>query len=114
MAKVLGSRSGAKLVLLAHATLLPRLASIYRWGINPAYARGRLPVVWLHSPGRSAWASAHVAERHSADPASVVVVRVLVPRRWLVRRARGVWTCSRVIPASCFVSVRPGAFAVPA
>src|SRR5438105_192806 len=101
-------------VLLAHATPVGRLASIYRGGLNPAYSRGRLSAVWLHTPGRSAWATAHVAERHQVDPARVVVLRVLVPRSWLRRNRRGVWTCNRIIPASCFVSVRPGAFAVPA
>ena len=104
----------AKLVLLAHATPLARLASIYRFGLNPAYSRGALPVVWLHSPGRSPWAAGHVAARHRVAPGSVCVLRVLVPRAWLRRNRRGVWVCPRVIPASCFVSVRPGAFAVPA
>ncbi len=114
MAKVLSSRAGAKLILLAHATPLSRLSSIYRWGLNPAFARGRLAVVWLHAPSRSSWAIPHVADRHNVPEGEVALIRVAVPRSWIRRNRRGVWTCDRIIPASCFVSVRPGAFAVPA
>jgi hypothetical protein len=115
MAKVLRPRPRAKIVLLAHATPLSRLASIYRFGLNPAFARGALRVVWLHTPGRSSWACAHVAACHQVAPSAVVVLRLLVPRSWLRRNRRGVWVCSRVIPASRFVCVRPAdGFAVPA
>jgi hypothetical protein len=34
-----------------------------------------------------------------------------VPRAWLVRRRRGLWTCARPIGPDCIVSVRPAAFA---
>jgi hypothetical protein len=101
-------------VLLAHATPIARLASIYRWGLNPAFSQGALKCVWLHTPGRSPWAAVHVARRHNVAASAVVVLRVLVARRWLRRNRRGVWTCNRIIPASCFVCVRPAVFRVPA
>jgi hypothetical protein len=104
--------SQSNVSLLAHATPVRNLRSIGAFGLSPAFARGRLPVVWLHSPSRSRWALPHVAARHQVAEADTVLIRLAVPRAWLRRRSRGVWVCARVIPPSCIVSVRPAAFAV--
>jgi hypothetical protein len=85
-------------VLIRHATPRRNLDSIGRGGLLTRYARGKLPAVWLHAPGKTAWAMLHVARRHAARAESVVVLEVSVPRRWLRRARRGLWYCTRDIP----------------
>jgi hypothetical protein len=36
--------------------------------------------------------------RHRVDEAEVVILDVQVPRHWLRRAWRGLWTCQRIIP----------------
>jgi hypothetical protein len=93
------------LITLRHASPSKNLASIFRRGLSPAFARGKLRCCWLHSSGRTRWAVPHVADRHHVAPVNVVVFTVRIPRGWLRRRARGVWACDRVIRPACIVSV---------
>jgi hypothetical protein len=97
--------------VLCHTTPVRNLGSIRTFGLSPAFARGRMRVVWLHAPSRSRWATRHCAVRHHVADADMVLIRVAVPRAWLHRRSRGVWWCDQVIPPSCIVSIRPGVFA---
>jgi len=51
-------------------------------GLLGKKSRGRLPVVWLHSPGRTAWALLHTIRRHGGRVEDVVVIELDVPRAW--------------------------------
>jgi hypothetical protein len=86
----------AESIVLYHTTPARRLASVLAHGLLPGLSRGARPVVWLHARGRLGWALAHVAQRHGSQ--AVVSLRVRVPRAWLTRRRRGVWTCARAVP----------------
>jgi hypothetical protein len=90
---------------LRHCTPARNLPWIFRRGLSPAFAKGRLRCIWLHSPSRSGWAAPHVAARHFAEPSGVIFLSVRVPRAWLRRHGRGSWFCTRPIPSSCIVSV---------
>jgi hypothetical protein len=93
---------------LRHATPRRNLDSIGLFGLDPACARSAsLKAVWLHKPSRTSWAIPHVAARHAAPVAEVVVLTVRVPRAWLVRTKRGLWFCRRLIPADRIVSINP-------
>ena len=81
-----------------HATLRQYLPSILAEGLNPACATGTQALVWLHTPSRTPWAITHTMQRHHVARSEVVVVEVHVPRSWLRRAWRGLWTCPRVIP----------------
>jgi hypothetical protein len=91
--------------ILLHVSLRRNLPSIWRFGLSPAFARCGLPVVWLCAPSRREWALAHVAARHGVPVASLIVLRVSVPRSQLVRRRRFLWTCSRVVRSIVSVSL---------
>jgi hypothetical protein len=82
-----------------------RLKSLLCFGLLPGMSRGAREEVWLHSRGRLGWARTHVAERHRVPVGQVVSLRVKVPRAWLVRRGKGLWTCDRVVPASMVQAV---------
>ena len=84
-------------MLLRHATPRRNLSSIRRMGLLTALARGKTPAVWLHSPGRSAWAALHTVKRHGGRVESVVVLEVSIPRSWLRRCRKGVWQVRRDI-----------------
>src|SRR5262245_50685772 len=99
--------SMADRISLYHTCPARYLGSILTNGILPALARGARREVWLHSPARMAWAREHVAERHGCP--KVVSLRVSVPRDWLTRRRRGVWTCPRVIPPGEIQAINVGA-----
>jgi hypothetical protein len=81
-----------------HATLRQYLPSILAEGLDPARATGKQPLVWLHTPSRTPWAMTHTMRRHRVDEAAIVILDVQVPRSWLRRAWRGLWTCPRVIP----------------
>jgi hypothetical protein len=89
-------------MLLRHATPARNLNSILRRGLLCSKSRGRLPVVWLHSPGRSEWAVLHTVGRHGGRPDTVVVIELEVPCRWLRRSRKGLWCCRRDVPPACF------------
>jgi hypothetical protein len=89
-------------MLLRHATPARNVNSILRNGLLCSRSRGRMPVVWLHTPGRSLWAVVHTVGRHGGRPETVVVIELEVPRRWLRRSRRGLWHCRRNLAPACF------------
>jgi hypothetical protein len=86
-------------MLLRHATLTRNLAGSERRGLLCSKSKGRLPVVWLHSPAKSFWATLHTIKRHGGRAEAVVILLVDVPREWLRRSRKGLWYSVRDIPA---------------
>jgi hypothetical protein len=83
-------------MLLRHATPRRNLRSILKAGLLCSKSKGRLPVVWLHSPSCSHWATLHTVKRHHVRAQDVVILVVRIPRRWLRRSARKrLWCCPR-------------------
>jgi hypothetical protein len=91
-------------MLLRHATPIRNLPSIERLGLLTSKSKGRLKVVWLHAPTKTAWASLHTVKRHGGRVEDVVVLQVRIPRRWLRRNRRGLWYCTKDVPSSRFLS----------
>jgi hypothetical protein len=89
-------------MLLRHATLGKNRPSIDRLGLLTSKSKGKLAVVWLHSPAKSAWAAVHTVRRHGGRVEQVVVLEVSVPRSWLRRSKRGLWYCPRDVPPERF------------
>jgi hypothetical protein len=85
-------------MLLRHATPARNLPGIIKAGLLTSKSRGKLPVVWLHSPSCSGWAGWHTVKRHGGRIEGVVFLEIDVPRRWLRRSKRGLWYCPRDIP----------------
>src|SRR5918911_4587715 len=67
-------------MLLRHATPRRNLPSIGRLGLLCSKSQGRLPVVWLHSPSKSSWATLHTVRRHGGRVEGVVIIELDVPR----------------------------------
>jgi len=80
---------------LMHTTPRSHLASISQIGIDPRRSEGKIVAAWLHTSSRNAWAVAHTQKRHKTT--DVITLTVDVPRGWLTRRWRGIWTCDHVI-----------------
>ena len=80
-------------MLLRHATPARNLPSILRTGLLASKSQGKLAVVWLHSPVRTAWATLHTVKRHKGTIQSVVVLEVNVSRSQLGGTAKGYGTC---------------------
>jgi hypothetical protein len=93
-------------VYLQHATPRRNRPSIDELGLLTSRSRGKLKVVWLHSPGNTLWAVEHVAARHRVGEEAVVVLRVSVPRSALRRHRRGLWYSVRDIPPGKITRVR--------
>jgi hypothetical protein len=89
-------------VLLRHATPARNLHSIGQAGLLTSKSQGRLPVVWLHSSGKTAWATLHTIRRHGGRIEGVAVIEADVPRAWLRRNRRGLWYSVRDIPPERF------------
>ena len=85
---------------LRHATPFRNLPSIQRHGLLCSKSQGRLKAVWLATEGKSSWAAMHVAWRHGARIEAVITLEVDVPRSWLRRSRKGLWYCTRDIPAA--------------
>src|SRR5262245_13500799 len=84
-------------MLLRHATPR-RLERILRDGLRCAKSLGKLKVVWLHAPGKTAWALLHTVRRHGGRIEDVVVLEIDVPRGWLRKSRRGLWYSVNDIP----------------
>src|SRR5262245_4422161 len=65
--------------------LARNLPAIPRRGLLCARPKGKLAVVWLHTPGKTAWATVHTVKRHGGRIEAVVTLEVDVPRSWLRR-----------------------------
>jgi hypothetical protein len=85
-------------MILRHATLRKFLPGIERQGLLCAKSLGKLKVVWLHAPGKSAWALLHTVRRHGGRIEDVVVLEIDVPRGWLRKSRRRLWYSVRDIP----------------
>jgi len=85
-------------MLLRHATPLRNLPGIQRRGLLCARSKGKLAVVWLHTPGKTAWATVHTVKRHGGRIEAVVTLEVDVPRGWLRRSRAGLWYSVRDLP----------------
>ena len=81
---------------LRHATPIGNLPSILAGGISPNLSECQRPEVWLITPSKTRWAIRHVKERHHKR--HVAVIEVNVPRSWLTRRRKQIWTCDKPIP----------------
>ena len=86
-------------MILRHATLIRNLPAIERRGLLCGKSKGRLPVVWLHTPAKSFWATLHTLRRHRGGAEAVIILLVDVPRAWLRRNRKGLWYSVRDIPA---------------
>src|SRR5262249_2909040 len=78
-------------MLLRHATPR-RLERILRGGLLCARSLGKLKVVWLHAPGKTAWALLHTVRRHGGRIEDVVVLGLDVPRGWVRKSRQGLWS----------------------
>ena len=85
-------------MLLHHATLARNLASICRAGLLTSKSQGKLPVVWLCCPAKTAWAALHTLKRHGGRVEGVVILEFDVPRRWLRRSKRGLYYSPHDVP----------------
>ena len=90
---------------LFHVTPRRNLESIYQLGIDPSFSRSTWPACWFVSPSMRQWAIRHVADKYQLRTSDLVCIRVVLSRRNVVRRNRGVWTCASVV--ADFVAVRP-------
>ncbi len=91
--------------ILFHATPRRNLASIYRLGVSPEFARCVRQECWFCTGALRAWAVEHVAERHNVPPSEIVLVRVSVRRDALTFRGKGKWTCRRAVKSILSVSL---------
>ena len=73
---------------LRHATPSRNLTSILQRGLLTHKNKGRLPVVLLHTPGKTSWALLYTVKRHGGRVEDVIVFEVNVPARWLRYRSR--------------------------
>jgi hypothetical protein len=75
-----------------------RLLGIERQGLLCGKSLGKLKVVWLHAPSKTAWALLHTVRRHGGRIEDVVVLEIDVPRGWLRKSRRGLWYSVNDIP----------------
>jgi hypothetical protein len=93
----IGGVTVSDLSILFHCTPARNLPSIWRNGLQPALAKGKLKVVWACERRKRTWALAHVAERHSTPVRQLAVLEIHIPKSDVRRNRDGVWTCARVI-----------------
>ena len=86
-------------MLLRHATLIRNILGIERHGLLCSKSQGKRPVVWLHTPAKSFWATLHTLRRYGGRAEAVVILLVDVPRAWLRKNRKGLWYSVENIPA---------------
>ena len=85
-------------MLLRHATLARNLPGIVKAGLLTSESQGKRPVVWVCCRAKTAWAALHTIKRHGGRIENVVILELVIPRRWLRRWKKGLWYCPRDIP----------------
>lgn len=81
---------------LTHITPTVNVPMILSSGLDPALSECARTEIWLCTKSKSRWAIQHVKERHKKR--HLAVISVNVPRSWLTRRQKNVWTCAKPIP----------------
>jgi hypothetical protein len=75
------------------------VTAIERRGLLCGKSMGKRPVVWLPSPAQSFRAALHTVRRHGGRVEAVVILLVGVPRAWLWKSRKGLWSSVHDIPA---------------
>ncbi len=100
-----------------HWTHATNIGSILACGLDPEYAEGRMPVVWMCEADRTGWALRHISERHAWNPDEMTLIRFPndgVP--YAHTAYNGVFTTNRVIRVYRRCALKAGVLAgwVPA
>lgn len=97
-------------MLLFHSTPGHNSYSIFTQGIKIDMARNTPHKIYLHTWRKRKWARLHLAVRYHCDPRQITSFAVDVPRLWLKKHSRGLWTCecsifsNRMIGQTFYVS----------
>jgi hypothetical protein len=86
------------MVLLYHTTPLRNVRSISKIGLDLRYCKTAKRVIWLATAQRTLTIGSHVATRHDCYIDRLCVIPVCVPRRWIKKHGKGLWTCDQDIP----------------
>ena len=81
---------------LTHITPTVNVPLILSRGLDPNASQCERPEIWLCTQSKSRWAVHHIKARHGKR--HLAVIEVNVPRAWLTRRKKNVWTCDKPIP----------------
>jgi hypothetical protein len=92
-------------ILLVHSTPARNVSSIFRRGLLPQLASGKLRVVWVCQRRLSRWSKSHVSRRHHVPAGQVAALLLQLPQDWLKKHGPGVFTCARVVPPSAIIGV---------
>ena len=84
-------------MILYHATLKANLDSIQAKGIDPEFSKGKESVIWYHTKSKRHWAILHTMRRHGCTLDDIVIITVQIPRGWIRRRRKGLWTSNQII-----------------
>ncbi len=84
-------------MLLFHSTPGSNSLSIHKLGICTESARIEPHRIWLHTWRKRKWARLHLAVRYKCDPRQITSFAVDLPRAWVTKFSRGIWTCERTI-----------------
>jgi hypothetical protein len=76
---------------LLHATPTVNAPMILSSGLDPHMSECQREEIWLCTPSLKRWAMRHVQARHHQR--HIAVMEVEVPRSWLTRRRKRIWTC---------------------
>ena len=92
-------------MVVRHTTLRSNLESIQQHGLDPELAVGKIKGSWCHTPSKTPWAILHTMKRHGGNPEDVVTIELDIPRGWLRRRNKCLWTIDRRVSSARFVRV---------
>lgn len=93
-------------MIFYHVTPRWNIKSIENTGLRPCFAVGKTQAVYLVTESNLRWAIEHTRKRFSTSHSNIVVITVVIPRRWalagkikpLRRLGRGFWMCMVDIP----------------
>ena len=93
-----------------HATSWQNYQSILEGGIQVAACdpTARRKAIWLHGPGRTAWAILHCMWKHAWTLENVVVLEISLERSTVTKHGGGLWYVEHDIPARCIKRVVAG------
>lgn len=87
-------------MILHHFSPSWNVPKILAGGLLVRKHKGALAGIWFCTRQLRGWALSHVARHQAVGMHQLAEIVAEVPRAWLARRRRGVWICTRDVPAA--------------
>lgn len=67
-----------------------------------------MQVAWFHTKSKLAWSLIHISKHQRCNVNDMIAIEVELPRSWIRRRRRGIWTTQHQITTDMIKGIYHG------